>query len=218
LGSNSVRIGQINENVYELEITPRFAIGQRAFLIISKNGNILWDCFPLLNAPTIEFIKAKGGLRGIAFSHPHYYSNMKDWAKTFDCPIYIHKSDEKWIMERGEKLYLWEGEELPLWDDIRMINIGGHFPGSSILHVPFLSKEGTIFVGDTVYVSPSMKHMAVMFSYPNRIPLPKEEVRKVKKRFDKVPFDKLFGFYSYQNVTQNPKSIMEAFMNRYLGE
>src|SRR5262245_6575719 len=67
----SVRTHRLSENVYELEIAPAFAIGQRAFLILSPQGNILWDCIPLLNEPIVEFIKAHGGLRAIAFSHPH---------------------------------------------------------------------------------------------------------------------------------------------------
>ncbi len=216
LNDNSVRILKINDRTYELEIVPRFAIGQRAFLILSENGNILWDCIPMLNAPTIDFINSKGGLKAIAFSHPHYYSNMNDWAEEFDCPVYMHQSDEMWIMHRGDRLSPWKGDELALWDGMKILNIGGHFPGSSILHVPWLTKEGTVFVGDTVYVSPSMKHMAVMYSYPNRIPLPVAEVIRVQERFGQVSFDALYGFYSYQNVIADAKKILTESLNRYL--
>src|SRR5699024_8297664 len=124
--------------------------GQRALFILSNEGNILWDCFPLLTEGTVEFIKSKGGLDAIAFSHPHYYSNMNHWAETFNCPIYIHHKDEEWIMNKGSHVSLWEGYEKPLWDDMRLINIGGHFPGSSILRAPSLSEKGTIFYGDTL--------------------------------------------------------------------
>ena len=30
---------------------------------------------PLSDEPAIEFIKSKGGLKAIAFSHPHFYSD-----------------------------------------------------------------------------------------------------------------------------------------------
>lgn len=79
----SVRAHRLSENVYELEITPVFAIGQRAFLILSPQGNILWDCIPLLNEPIIGFIKAHGGLRAIAFSHPHYWHAADQCRRTF---------------------------------------------------------------------------------------------------------------------------------------
>lgn len=59
LKSRSVQIKSIYTNLYELTILPSFAIGQRAFLIISENGNILWDCIPLLDESAIAFIDSK---------------------------------------------------------------------------------------------------------------------------------------------------------------
>lgn len=214
--NHSVKILKLGEKVYELEIIPQFAIGQRALLVLSEQGNVLWDCIPLLNEPTLEFIRSKGGLRAIAFSHPHYYSNMNDWAAAFDCPVYIHESDQQWIVNYGPHIRLWKGEEEGLWDGIRIINVGGHFPGSSILHVSSLSPEGTIFCGDTFYLSPSMKHLSVMYSYPNRIPLPLREVKRIKELFENIPFDTLYGFYSYQNLTEDAQKILQDSLERYL--
>jgi hypothetical protein len=65
-------------------MAPSFAIGQRALLVLTPSGNILWDCIALINEPTIEFIKSKGGLKAIAFSHPHYYTTMNEWAERFN--------------------------------------------------------------------------------------------------------------------------------------
>ena len=36
---------------------PSFAIGQRALLICTPNGNILWDCISMLDAATVTVIK-----------------------------------------------------------------------------------------------------------------------------------------------------------------
>ncbi|MBY0480357.1 MAG: MBL fold metallo-hydrolase [Chitinophagaceae bacterium] len=214
--NNSVRLHKLHERVYELQIKPTFAIGQRALLILSDQGNILWDCIPLLNEPTISFIKTHGGLKAIAFSHPHYYSNMNDWAEVFDCKIYIHQNDEQWIFNMNNHINLWTGQEKKLWDGIRLINIGGHFPGSSILHVPFLSKEGTVFCGDTLAIAPNKKHIAVMYSYPNRIPLSLQEMNRIKNRLDKIPFDSLYGFYSDQNLSEDVKKILAASLHQYI--
>ncbi len=216
LRNNSVRILRIHDKVYELQIKPTFAIGQRALLILSDQGNILWDCIPLLNEPVIDFIKAHGGLKAIAFSHPHYYSNMNEWADVFDCPIYIHQSDEEWIVNKGKHVTLWKGDEKQLWDGIRIINIGGHFPGSSILHVSFLSKEGSVFCGDTIAIAPSKMHVAVMYSYPNRIPLPLKEMERIRKRLATIPFDILYGFYSDQNLHENVKQLVEKSLAKYV--
>lgn len=216
LKKHTTEIKKLNEKLYEICITPKFAIGQRAFLILSEQGNVLWDCIPLLDQNVIDFIKAKGGLKAIAISHPHYYSNMNDWASVFQCPIYIHKNDEAHISEKSSNISLWEENELPLWDGMSLINIGGHFAGSSILLHPTMSEKGTVLCGDTFYLSPSLKHFAIMYSYPNRIPLPANEIRKIKERVKDISFDAVYGFYSYQNLTQNAKQILMNSIERYL--
>jgi hypothetical protein len=207
---------RINDRLFEIVIEPRFAIGQRAFLVLSERGNVLWDCVPMLDDETIRFINSKGGLNAIAFSHPHYYSNMNDWAKTFDCPIYIHQADAQHIVDKSEYISLWEGDEMPLWDDLKLVNIGGHFKGSSVLLISELSKRGVMLCGDTMYLSPSKRHFAIMYSYPNRMPLPISEIKRIKQRFDTLDFDSVYGFYSYQNVIGTAKEVLEASIKRYL--
>lgn len=196
-------------------MAPSFAIEQRALFVLAPQGNILWDCIALLNEPTIEFIKSKGGLKAIAFSHPHYYTTMNEWAEIFNCPIYIHQNDEQWIFNKSKQVRLWSNTEKELWDGITLINVGGHFPGSSILHVPFLSKEGTILCGDTFYISPSKKHAAVMYSYPNRIPLSIQEVQRIKNQMRNIQFDTIHGFYDYQNIYSIAKHIIEHALDKY---
>lgn len=212
---HSVIIKKLSEQLYELKMAPSFAIGQRALLVLTPQGNILWDCIALLNEPTIEFIKSKGTLKAIAFSHPHYYTTMNEWAEIFNCPIYIHQKDEEWILNKGKHVSLWSEVEKELWDGIRLINIGGHFPGSSILHIPFLSTKGTILCGDTFYISPSKKHASVMYSYPNRIPLPLKEVQRIKMQMLNIQFDTIHGFYDYQNIYFNAKQIIEQSLDKY---
>ncbi len=70
--THSIKLNKMKAPLYELEINPVFAIGQRAMLVLSAHGNILWDCIPMLDEMTIQFIQSKGGLKAIAFSHPHY--------------------------------------------------------------------------------------------------------------------------------------------------
>lgn len=207
---------KLNDHLYELQMMPAFGIGQRALLVITPAGNILWDCIALLDEATIAFIRSKGGLKAIAFSHPHYYSTMNKWAEIFDCPIYIHQSDEQWVFNKGHRVSLWAGREKELWEGIKIINVGGHFPGSSILHLPFLSPKGVVLCGDTFYISPSKKHMAAMYSYPNRIPLAIEETRRIKDLMMDLEFDTMHGFYADQNVYLDAKVILEDSMNRYI--
>ena len=215
--THQVRVRYLLEGVFDLQVTPTFAIGQRTFLLRSPGGNILWDCIPLLDQNVVDFVRGQGGLKAVAFSHPHYYSNMDDWAETFGCPIYIHESDGSWVFRKGKRVVLWKGEDQALWDGIRILRVGGHFPGSCVLHVPSLSPQGSVFCGDTLAIAPSKEHVAVMYSYPNRIPLPVEEVRRIRGRLEGIPFDALYGFYPDQNLSRGVKALLEASFERYLG-
>jgi len=215
LKGHSVKLNRIQENLYELTINPKFAIGQRAILVLSEHGNILWDCIPLLDEMIIEFIKAKGGLKAIAFSHPHFYSNMNDWAEIFDCPILIHNNDAEQVMVKGKNVDFWQGKELELWDGMKLFLIGGHFAGSSILHVPFLSKEGAIICGDTLFLSPNKQHFSVVWSSPNRMPLPLMQMKRIQKHLDDIPFDAFYGYIGIQNLTENVKEILRKSFERY---
>jgi len=64
-----------------LGMAPKFAIGQRALLLRTPSGNLLWDCISLLDPATMQAVAALGGLAGIAISHPHYYTTMVEWAQ-----------------------------------------------------------------------------------------------------------------------------------------
>lgn len=199
----SVRIKAVHENLYELTVVPTFALGNRAFLIITPHGNILWDCIPLLSEPAIQFIQSKGGLRAIAFSHPHYYSNMHTWAETFNCPVYIHQSDAAWITDKSERIHLWEGAELRLLDGVSIINIGGHFPGSAVLHV-----DKQLFAGDSLYISRSRQYISSMYSYPNQIPLPLKETNRIYAQLESVDFDSIYcASFDNQQLVGNAKAI-----------
>jgi hypothetical protein len=90
--------------------TPSFAIGQRALLVSNLEGNVLWDCISLLDDVTVELVRALGGIRSIAISHPHYYSSMVEWAAAFDAPVHLHAADRQWVMRPDERLHFWEGE------------------------------------------------------------------------------------------------------------
>ena len=214
--NHHVRISQVNERLYALKMEPAFALGQRAFLVLSPNGNVLWDCIPLLDDATIDFINSKGGLKAIVFSHPHYYSTMNEWAAAFDCPIYIHEGDRAFIFYRSNAVRLWEGDQQLLWDDMGIVHVGGHFPGSSLLQVGTLSSKGGILCGDSFYLSKSKRHIAIMYSYPNQILLTKKEFAEVHRKITGLSFDSLYGAFDWQNLEGNAHDVFAASMQRYL--
>ena len=69
--------------LYSINTEPKFGIGQRAFLIQTTKGNVLWDCVALVDDATIARVKELGGIAEIAVSHPHYYTAMVEWSRAF---------------------------------------------------------------------------------------------------------------------------------------
>src|SRR3954453_17979235 len=72
LASGHVNAWKLLESgLFEIHTHPGFAIGQRALLLRTSEGNVLWDCISLLDDATEALVRALGGLRAIAISHPH---------------------------------------------------------------------------------------------------------------------------------------------------
>src|SRR5437773_1738883 len=150
---------------------PEFAIGQRALLLQSPRGNLLWDCISLLDEKTIAKVNGCGGIRAIAISHPHFYSSMVEWAEHFDAQIFLHAADRKWVMRKSPRIQFWEGTTFPLWDGLTLINCAGHFEGGTVLHWPAgASGKGGLLTGDIVTVVQDRRYVSFMRSYPNLIP------------------------------------------------
>lgn len=82
-------------------VEPNFAIGQRALLLREADGCVMWDCLPLVTREAVEYVRALGGLKAIAVSHPHYYGAVADWSEAFGgVPIYLHGDDRALLRDR----------------------------------------------------------------------------------------------------------------------
>jgi hypothetical protein len=125
-------------------------------------------------------VNAWGGISAIAISHPHFYSSMVEWSRAFDAPIYLHADDRQWVMRPDPAIVFWEGETHPLGAGLTLIRCGGHFPGGAVLHwTAGADGCGVLLSGDILQVVADRRHVSFMYSYPNLIPLPAEEVRGI---------------------------------------
>src|ERR1700749_2610230 len=57
---------EYEKGIIGIGATRAFAIGQRALLVRSENGNILWDCIAPLDDATVTMVEALGGIDAIA--------------------------------------------------------------------------------------------------------------------------------------------------------
>ncbi|ENF1917048.1 MBL fold metallo-hydrolase [Klebsiella michiganensis] len=205
---------QHNDRLLSVRTVPKFAIDQRAFLLLTPQGNILWDCIANLDAASKTLITALGGINAIAISHPHYYTTMQDWADAFNARIYLHASDREWIMRDSPAITLWEGDALEILPAVRLLRLGGHFAGGTVLH--WAKDDGIMLAGDIIQVTPGGRAVSFMWSYPNLLPLAAASVEKIVERLGDTPFGALYGAFKGQNVPKNARQIVLDSAQKYL--
>jgi hypothetical protein len=203
--------------LYGIGIEPTFAIGQRALLVTSPNGNVLWDCVPLVDQALIEMIQGIGGIAAIAISHPHYYASMVEWAQAFGCPIYLHAADRKWVMRPDSAITFWEGETKEIGNELTLIRCGGHFEGGTVLYWPQgADGMGVILSGDILQVVQDRRWVSFMYSYPNLIPLPAPAIRRIAGAVEPFNFDRIHGAWWGRVVFRDAKAAVRRSAERYL--
>lgn len=197
---------------------PAFAIGQQAHLISTPNGNVLWDCLSLLDEATVAEIELRGGITAIAISHPHFYSSMTEWARTFRAPIYLHADNARWVQYPNEMLRYWADETAALIPDMTVVRCGGHFPGSTVLHwAESESGEGALFTGDTIQVVSDRRWVSFMYSYPNLIPVSAAVVQHIVAEVEPYQFARIYGGWRGRVVYPDAKGAVRRSADRYIG-
>ena len=215
------RIKLEEANLYSINTEPRFGIGQRAFLIQTPQGNILWDCVALLDDATVAKIKELGGIKAIAISHPHYYTSMIEWSRAFDnAPIHIHETDSEWVMRPDPSVHFWQGETLALPGGTRLIKTGGHFEGYQVLHWPAgAERQGALMAGDQPQICMDSKQVSFMWSYPNYIPLNPPSIRHILGCLDQLDYDRVYGAFMLRGkgvIPSRGKELVRRSAERYL--
>jgi hypothetical protein len=195
---------------------PSFAIGQRALLVPSPEGNLLWDCVAVIDDAAIAALTALGGVRAIAISHPHYYSSMVDWSRALDAPVLLHAADRQWVMRPDPCIEFWEGPTKALWDGMTLIRCGGHFDGGTVLHWPAgADGRGAILAGDILQVAQDRRYVSFMYSFPNYVPLSATTVDRIAATVEPYGFDRIYGAWWDRNVTSDGQAAVRRSAERY---
>ncbi|KAJ4146195.1 hypothetical protein NW754_001659 [Fusarium falciforme] len=194
--------------------TPKLAIGQRAILIQTPEGNILWDCISLLDEETISKIQALGGLRAMVISHPHFYSTHVQWARAFKCPVYLSAEDARWATMASAHQIPLASTETEVVSGVKAIKLGGHFPGSMVLLF-----DGRLLIADTLMTTaagvggwevdatgtsrskpPGLNSFSFLYSIPNFIPLNLDEMSRMWGILKKYEFRATYGGFAGMDI------------------
>ncbi len=196
---------------------PTFAIGQRALLLQSPAGNLLWDCVSYLDDETIASLRRLGGIQAMALSHPHFYATGVEWSDAFGgVPVFIHGADRQWVMRGSPHIVLWEGDEIEPLSGLTLLRLGGHFDGSAVLYWPAgANGRGAVLAGDTIQVVMDRRYVSLMYSYPNHIPLSAGKVSAIAQRMRRYRFDRLYGAFSGRTVPTAAQAALDRSVDRY---
>lgn len=212
---------RLEPGLYGVGTEPRFAIGQRALLVRTPGGNVLWDCIALLDDATVDLVRALGGLAAVAISHPHYYTTMVEWAREFGCPVLLHTADVEWVMRPDSAIHLWDGDSRDLADvgadGLTLIRCGGHFAGGTVLHWPAGAEgRGALLTGDIIQVVPDSRWVSFMWSYPNLIPLPARTVKRIVDAVEPYEYDRVYGAWWGMHVKRDARGAVRRSAARYV--
>jgi Metallo-beta-lactamase superfamily len=197
-------------------LEPSFAIGQRALLVQTPGGNVLWDCVSVLDDTGREQIEALGGIDAICISHPHFYGANVEIADAFDARVFLPDADRQWVQRPSPRIEFFGDDAEPV-PGVTVARIGGHFDGAAVLHWPGGSDgRGALLTGDTITVVPDRRFVSFMWSYPNLIPLDEATVLNIAQRIERFPFDRIYGgWWGRIVVTDGPGAIRRS-ADRYV--
>ncbi|WP_299488336.1 hypothetical protein [Acaryochloris sp. IP29b_bin.137] len=199
-------------------LTPAFAIDQRALLLPTDAGNILWESLSLVTNEAIDAIKSRGGLDRIIISHPHFYASVGEWSDAFGgVPVLLHEADRQWVQCPHPAIKFWSGDELSISESVTLIRCGGHFAGSTALHWADGPRSGgALFSGDALQVGLDRRHVSFMYSYPNLVPMQTSDVLNMRDRLAKYKFEDVYGYTWGRNIIGGGRGAVDASYARYL--
>jgi len=209
-------VREVEPGLVGIGTQPPFAIGQRALLVRTPAGNLLWDPPGFLDERCLRAVLDAGGLRAVAASHPHFYGAIVEWSHAFDAEILLAEADAAWLPRPDPAVRTWS-DSLPVLPGVTLVQCGGHFAGSAVVHwAEGAAGAGALLTGDTIFVTPGEDRVTFVRSAPNRLPLPERAVRGVVEAVRPYRFDRVYGGWWQPVLRRDAKLVLERSAERYI--
>jgi glyoxylase-like metal-dependent hydrolase (beta-lactamase superfamily II) len=215
LGAEGYRteVREVEPDLLGIGVEPGIGVGQRGLIVRTRAGNLLWDPPAFLDEAAIDAVREVGGLAMVSSSHPHMYGAAVEWSHAFGAEIRLAEADRAWLTRPDPAVREWSGA-LEVLPGVTLVQCGGHFPGSAVLH--WSAGAGAILVGDTIFVTPGADRVSFIWSAPNRLPLPEREVRRIVEAITPYRFERIYGGWWEPVIRRDGKGIVERSAARYL--
>ena len=211
------RLRELEPGLFGLTVEPGVGIGQQAHLVVTPDGNLLWDPPGYLDDEGVDAVREHGEVVGIASSHPHMFGVQVEWSHALGgVPVLVSEPDSGWVARQDPVIRTWKGP-LELVPGLTLHQPGGHFPGSAVVHWPAGAEgRGVLLTGDTVQANPDRASTTMMRSYPNRIPLSAAVVERVTGALEELAFDRLYDNFG-KTIDTDARAVMRRSSDRYKG-
>jgi glyoxylase-like metal-dependent hydrolase (beta-lactamase superfamily II) len=209
-------VREVEPGLLGIGASPPVAIGQRALLVQTAAGNLLWDPPGFLDAAAVGAVTDAGGLAAVTASHPHFYGAITEWSQAFDAEILLPEADAQWLTHPSQAVRTWSGS-LAVLPGVTLVQCGGHFPGSAVVHwADGADGAGALLTGDTIFVTPGEDRVTFVWSAPNRLPLPETAVRAVVSAVRPYRFDRIYGGWWEPVLRSGARAVLESSASRYI--
>ncbi|HLY10216.1 MAG TPA: MBL fold metallo-hydrolase [Planctomycetota bacterium] len=146
----------VEENVRFCGFASEDSFGGSSYLILRPGGNVLVDS-PRFTAPLVRRLESLGGVAWMFLSHIDDVADHQKFRDHFGCARIMHADDAPAAIER-----VIEGTEaVTLADDLLVIPVPGHTPGSQAL----LHRGKFLFTGDHVWWNPEDQRLGASRRY-----------------------------------------------------
>jgi hypothetical protein len=216
-GGRRLVVAELEPGLLGITAEPGVGIGQRAHLVTTPAGSLLWDPVGFLDAAGAEAIRARGPVLAVAASHPHMFGVQVEWSRALGgVPILVPRAQRDWIGRDSPAIELWSGRR-ELAPGLELIELGGHFPGSAVARwAAGAGGRGVLLSSDTIHVNPDRATTTFLRSYPNRIPLSPAVVRRIADAVAPLAFDRIYDNFGHV-IDTGAGSAVQRSAERFIG-
>ncbi len=188
-------VTELEPRLWGLRPEPQVGIGQTALLVQNPGGNLLYDVPAFVAPDALATVLELGGVAAIVASHPHMYGSQVAWSRALGgAPVYVAAKDAEWVQRSDPAIRTWT-DPFEIVPGITARQVGGHFPGQTIVHWPGSDGAGVLLVGDACSVRPD-GNVGFLRSYPNIIPMSPRGVAQIVAGFDTFEYERLYDNFA----------------------
>ena len=169
---------------------PKLGIGPSGYLIPRANGNIFFESCGFYDQNALNFIKARGGIAHLSFSHPHAFGAAWQLQQKFAPQVSVQVEDLAWTQTLQTDFPF--DEKLEIAPGARLIHTAGHFAGHSVLH---LENEKILLAGDMLkfhFEDERFAGISTHKAFNRQIPMSHAEVRRYRDVVRSLDFDHVY--------------------------